>query len=196
MFAQRGHNTWTQQGWQAEYINKPISTHSASINQQTNTMRLCILYLSLSAALLSLVGGQKLAHRCNENTVNEIDGLIESILPFGNHSYRLPERVEHLDSFCQHYGFVLGEIETINKRCMRDEYRNLLALVLYNFRKSTRSLCSRRASSMRDKNAFVKLAKCANNGLDRIERCAVISRERILSMPYAKKNKKIPLLCW
>lgn len=155
-----------------------------------------LLYLLSSLTFFLLVRGQKLVHRCNENTVNEIDGLIESILPFGNHSYRLPEQIEHLDPFCQHYGYVLSEIETINKRCMRDEYRNLLALVLYNFRKSTRSLCSKRAGSMRDKKAFIKLAKCTNNGLGRIEKCAIISRERIMLMLYAKKNKKIPLLCW
>lgn len=40
----------------------------------------------------------------------------------------------------RYYGDVLDHIEATNKRCMKDTYRNLVNLVIYNIRKSTRKV--------------------------------------------------------
>lgn len=83
---------------------------------------------------------------------------------------------------------------------MKETQRNVIAVMIYNIKQSTRGICSKKAIRSKKlttaKKNFLQMNRCINGGSQQLKRCSDTTAGYLTAIEKVPKTQRIPMLCW
>lgn len=151
-----------------------------------------LMVTMLACLLLQLAHGQ--GTKCSQKEYNRFDELVAKLTGIGKHGRQFPASTEQFDVYCREVKEDTKEMEELTKRCYDQQTKQFLSIIIYSLKGAIKKNCGRK--STKRLNQLLAMGKCTNKASPKLTNCMTNFVDKLEGTLVAKKDIRLPLVCW